>query len=296
MTPVSIVIPAYLSHETIAGTLSALLPQLAPGDEVVVVDTSPDERTAQVVAAFPEVRLLRPPERMWPGTARNAGVEASRGERLVTTDPDCAPQDGWLAALTATLDGGADIAMGPTRSERGACWRARGVHRAKYPWWSSSVAPGSAMSGIPSSNLALERATWDELEGFGGDRWHADTLLAWRAAERGMSVVYAPDAVLEHVAEPDLRRFLHEREERGRTFATLRATRAGWSRPVLLARVLAAPVVPPLLLARSLRLSRRGEDLADALLTAPITLLGFGAWALGEARGLLAVVGRRPAA
>ena len=283
---VSVIIPAYLSHATIGDTLSAVTAQLAGGGEIIVVDSSPDERTAELVAATGVARLLRSAERLWPFEARTRGVAASSGSTLVFTDPDCRPREGWLVALVAALEDGADVAFGPTSSERGAGWRARGVHRAKYSMWCSSAAPARGATAIPSSNVALDRAAWARIGGFASDRWHADTLLGWRAAELGIKVEFVPGAVVEHVAEPDLGRFVRERWERGRTFAALRAARCGWSRPVALARALSAPLVPAVLLVRSLRQSARADELADALRTAPILVLGFGAWALGEARAL----------
>ncbi|HVS63108.1 MAG TPA: glycosyltransferase [Thermoanaerobaculia bacterium] len=50
---VSVVIPAYRSHATIAGCLAALRQQEYRSFEVVVVDSSPDERTAREVRALP---------------------------------------------------------------------------------------------------------------------------------------------------------------------------------------------------------------------------------------------------
>ncbi|HSL82774.1 MAG TPA: glycosyltransferase family A protein, partial [Thermoanaerobaculia bacterium] len=98
---VSVVIPAYLSHATIAGCLAALRLQDYRSFEVVVVDSSPDERTAREVRAFPEVRLVRSPLRLLPHAARNAGVAESRGELLVFTDPDVYARPEWLRDLVA---------------------------------------------------------------------------------------------------------------------------------------------------------------------------------------------------
>lgn len=285
MIAVSVIIPAYLSHETIEATLSTVAPQVAAVGEVIVVDTSPDERTAEVVARTPAVRLLRPQRRMWPHEARGHGVEAADpASRLVFTDPDCRAHDGWLAALLAALDGGADIVLGPTRADATAGWRARGVHRAKYAMWASSAAPPAGVTAIPSSNFAIEREAWTRIGGYTGDRWHGDTQFGWRAAELGLGVAFAPRATVEHVAEPSLRGFVREREERGRTFAAMRAAESGWSRQHALARAIATPLVPPVLLARSLGQAVRGGELPDAVRTAPISLLGFAAWAVGEAR------------
>jgi cellulose synthase/poly-beta-1,6-N-acetylglucosamine synthase-like glycosyltransferase len=285
MAAVSVIVPAYLSHATVARAIAALAGECAGDAEIIVVDSSPDERTALAVAGFRGVRLVRS-ERLWPHEARNLGAAMASGVRLVFTDPDCQAQAGWLEALLAALDAGADVAAGPTRPARGGGWRARGVQRAKYPFWCGSAAPPRDVAGLPSANLALTRGAWTQLGGFSGDRWHADTELGWRAAELGLVVEYVPAAVVEHVAEPGLCRFAREREQRGRHFAEMRAARCGWSRPVSLARAVAAPAVPVVLLLRSLRQASRGGELADALRTAPVTLLGFSAWALGEARAL----------
>jgi GT2 family glycosyltransferase len=289
VTSVSVVIPAYLSHDTIGDTLRSVVAELEGDAEVIVVDTSPDERTGAVVAACPGVRLLRPERRMWPHEARNHGVAAASGARLVFTDPDCRVRDGWLSALGKAFDAGAELVIGPTRTQPDGGWRARGVHRTKYSMWSSAARPPARVTAIPSSNLAIERAAWTRLGGYPDDRWHADTLLGWRANELGLRIAFAPAAVVEHVAEPSLRHFVREREERGRTFAAMRAASAGWSRPAAVARALACPLVPPLLLARCLRHAARGGELADAVATAPIAMLGFGAWSVGEARALMAI-------
>src|SRR6476469_9419044 len=80
---VSVVIASYNASSTIERCLRALTTiSTAVPFEVVVVDSSQDG-TAEVIAAnFPEVTLLRAGTRLYPGDARNLGVEKARGDIL----------------------------------------------------------------------------------------------------------------------------------------------------------------------------------------------------------------------
>ena len=96
---VAVILPAYRSQATAAACLAALRGQTWRDWEAVVVDTSPDGETAAVVAAFPEVRLLRPGWRLLPHAARNLGVAETTGPLLVFSDPDAYARQDWLARL-----------------------------------------------------------------------------------------------------------------------------------------------------------------------------------------------------
>src|SRR5688572_1234839 len=107
MPRVSVIIPAYNSQATIAATLEALRRQAFEDFEAIVVDSSPGEETARLVAdRFPEVRFQRSRQRLLPHGARNRGVEMAAGELLVFTDPDCVPAPDWLASLVSAHDQG----------------------------------------------------------------------------------------------------------------------------------------------------------------------------------------------
>lgn len=82
--------------------LAALVPQLAAGDEVVVVDNGSTGSLAAVRAAHPGVRLVVEPQQ-GAAHARNRGVAETTAPRLIFLDCDCVPAPGWLGtARTAT--------------------------------------------------------------------------------------------------------------------------------------------------------------------------------------------------
>ncbi len=89
---VSVVVPTYNRAHLLERALRSVIPQCGPRDEVIVADDGSTDDTATVVEAFGgPVRLLRLPHR-GAGAARNAGIEAARGDLVAFLDSD----DEWL--------------------------------------------------------------------------------------------------------------------------------------------------------------------------------------------------------
>jgi GT2 family glycosyltransferase len=290
-----VVVPAYLSHGTVAGCLEALRRQDYRGFEVVVVDSSPDERTARVVAGFPEARLIRSPSRLFPHAARNLGVQQSRGDLLVFTDPDSYARPGWLRELVAAYAETGEPVVG-SLSCHGRRWLDVGVHLCKFSKW----LPGGAARPVdmsPTANMLIDRATFEATGGFDGDRMLGDALLSWRLLDAGRTLWFEPRAEVAHHHESTFRGFLRERFERGVMFGELRSDWYGLGRGRSL--VYLAVSVLPVRLARILFMvaghCRGAGQLRQLLATLPVPVLGHTASLLGESRAYLSrLLGRRP--
>jgi glycosyltransferase involved in cell wall biosynthesis len=85
----SILIPAFNEEAGIGPTLAALLaePRLA-GAELIVIDDGSSDRTAEIVRAFPGVRLIQHPFNRGYGSAIRTGARASHGETIFWFDSD----------------------------------------------------------------------------------------------------------------------------------------------------------------------------------------------------------------
>lgn len=293
---VSVVVSAYLSHQTIGGCLEALRRQDTRDFEVVVVDSSPDEATARMVRdGFPEARLVRFSRRLLPHAARNLGVARSRGELLAFLDPDVYPGPGWLRELVSAYEETGHPVVGSLACH-GRRWLDVGIHLCKFSKWLPGGDP-RPVDMSPTANMLIDRGTFDATGGFDGDLMLGDALFSWRLLDRGETLWFTPraEAAHHHLATP--RAFLRERLERGRMFGELRADWEGLGRAGSLL-YLAVSVLP----IRWLRIAwlvaghcRDGGELRRLLATLPVVLLGHGASLLGESSAhLRRFVGGRP--
>jgi hypothetical protein len=120
----SIVIPAY-NEERFIGTLltqikAVDLAALGVDKEIIVVDDCSRDRTAEIVAKEPGVRLRRMERNGGKGRAVRAGIEMATGEYLIIQDADLEydPND-YVPMLQALLSGAADVVYGSRYLSRG---------------------------------------------------------------------------------------------------------------------------------------------------------------------------------
>ena len=124
MRTLSVVIPAYNEERFIGALLEKIAAvDLAPlgfATELVVVDDKSKDRTADIVAAIPGVRLIRQDKNGGKGRAVRAGIAAATGELLIIQDADLEydPQD-YIPMVQALLEGRADIVYGSRYLGRG---------------------------------------------------------------------------------------------------------------------------------------------------------------------------------
>lgn len=115
----SVVIPAYNEEQAIGAVLErtmAIAPALAEaglGLEVIVVDDGSGDGTAEVVARWPQVHLLRHPTNRGYGAALKTGFHSARGDLLAFFDADGTyPPEALPALCRPLLEGEADLSIG----------------------------------------------------------------------------------------------------------------------------------------------------------------------------------------
>jgi glycosyltransferase involved in cell wall biosynthesis len=102
----SFVIPAYNEEAYLPDCLESILTQIqnVPGGaEVIVVNNASTDKTHEVAAAFPDVRVVDEP-RKGLTFARQAGFEACTGELIANVDSDSRLTPGWVNTVIQAFD------------------------------------------------------------------------------------------------------------------------------------------------------------------------------------------------
>lgn len=187
---------------------------------VVAIDGIDDCASARVASSYGDrldLTLAQLP-RGGPGTARNAGAARAGGHFLAFTDDDCVPDGRWLAGLAATLQDTPYAAVGgPTVNRR--------VHN-PYSIASQVILeatyahcnrPGRPPTFFATNNLALSTDAFRNVGGFDESfRFAEDREFCARWLAQGGAMKWAPDAVMYHLRELDLRDMLRQHVGYGR--------------------------------------------------------------------------------
>ena len=280
---VSVIIAAYHSDAVIEGCLEALRKQTIHNFEVIVVNSSPEDRTRGIVTTrFPEVRFLESTTRLLPHAARNQGVRVAVGSFLAFTDADCRGAPDWIERLLEAQIKGHEVVCGSIEPE-GTSWFELGIHLCKYSFRLSAL-PGGPCTLAGTANACYSRRVWDTVGPFNGDRFAGDALLSWNASKHGWKPWFEPRAVVRHRFHPGIADFWRERLERGADFAEARAEFEGWSRLRLATYLVAAPLLLLVPLLRGGRDAFQCGWVRSFISTMPLQLLGHLGWSLGETR------------
>src|SRR5690242_9364638 len=84
---ISVVIPCYNGARFLDETIQSVLHQRYPATEIVVVDDGSTDRSLDILARYPDVRVLRQ-RNGGVAAARNTGLQYTTGEYVVFLDHD----------------------------------------------------------------------------------------------------------------------------------------------------------------------------------------------------------------
>lgn len=172
--------------------------------EIIVVDDGSRDRTAEVVGAFPFVRLLRHPANRGYGAAIKTGFASARGDLVAFLDADGTyPPERFPELCHAALDNAADVVVGSRRS--GAHSQMPVVRRVGNLLWSNLVSLiGNHRVADPASGMrVLRRSALGQLYPL-PDGLNFTPVMSTRAVHEGLRVVEIPIAYSERVGRSKL--------------------------------------------------------------------------------------------
>lgn len=203
---ISVVVSTFRRPGFLPELVSCLEQQQLPRSdfEVLIIDNgSADDTWSSLLRLVAETGLrmtaIKLEENRGPAAARNVGISLARGRCIAFTDDDCLPRPGWLQALWAEFEAGADLVQGITRPDPGG---------RRTSAWDRSVEILAPSGLFETCNIAYRREHLQQLGGFDattvviGHRdarpFGEDAQLGWRVRGLGAHYRFTADAEVFH--------------------------------------------------------------------------------------------------
>lgn len=194
----SVVVPAYNASTSIGDCVRALRAQTVDSKcyEVIVVDDGSTDGTGDIAEEL-GVTVLRQ-RRGRQAAARNAGIQAARGDIICFTDADCAPREDWLEKILAPMADPAVVGCKGAYDTTQRSLVARFV-QIEYEDKYDLLGGQRYIDFIDTYSAAYRRDVLQANNGFDESfPYLEDQELSFRLATRGYLMVFQRDAVVYH--------------------------------------------------------------------------------------------------
>jgi glycosyltransferase involved in cell wall biosynthesis len=190
MNVISVIIPALDEEGQIGDCLKSLQGQTRQADQIIVVDNGSVDATAEVARACgAEVLFFPRPDRRHGsiGLVRQVGVEAARGNIIVSTDADCVyPQD-WLQKIDTYFTENPELVLlgGPAFPKNHDVWNdcISGLGN-----WGRSYIGGWGIPYFLGGNTSYRKEAFELTDGYKGAASHGpleEWVLSFRLSRVG---------------------------------------------------------------------------------------------------------------
>jgi glycosyltransferase involved in cell wall biosynthesis len=206
---VSVIVPHLNDYDNLDACLTLLEAQSFPGDrtEIIVADNGSSrgfDAVRQIVGS--RGRVIEVAER-GAGPARNAGVQASRGDAIAFLDSDCRPDRCWLEEGLVQLEL-ADFAGGLVEVQVEDPRRMTAAEAFESVFAFRNERYVQNLNFTVTASMFVWRSVFDAVGGFvNGVAEDKDWCL--RARRQGYRIRFAPKSIVGHPARrtmPDLKR------------------------------------------------------------------------------------------
>lgn len=205
----SIILPTRNNADHLPELLEAIEQQMTPDYELIVVDGASQDQTLELLRAHqqnqPNLRLIQLTEDQGSGAARNAGLEASRGNLIAFQDDTCLPVSQRFTRQLELLQNHPEIdlvfsSLAWISENQNNQWvRPALIERGEFPPHSEYIFKLLYLEGnqIPTSTLMFRRKILDQYGGYplaplGCEEWLR--MMQWAAL--GVRMLALPDPLV----------------------------------------------------------------------------------------------------
>jgi GT2 family glycosyltransferase/SAM-dependent methyltransferase/glycosyltransferase involved in cell wall biosynthesis len=211
---VSLIIPLHAHAELTRACLHSIREHTRRvGYEVILIDDTADVDTKRLLEGVRGAKILRNEENLGYLRSMNRGAASARGKWLVLFNNDTVVTPGWLTAMLDCASSAPDVGVvtpkflypdGSLNEAGGIIWRdgtgvnyGRGDAPERFPYeYRRETDYGSAAALMVSAELWRDAGGFDERY---LPMYYEDADLCFEARERGLRVLYEPQAVVVHV-------------------------------------------------------------------------------------------------
>jgi glycosyltransferase involved in cell wall biosynthesis len=285
---ISAIVPCYNQTEELRDCLLALSRQdFEHPYEVILVDSASDPQVLRIARSFPHVQLLRSPERLMCGPAKNLGAENARADYLAFTDCDCRPESEWLKQAYQALQSGRQIVGGPVLDA--LPWNPIAVTDNLLQF--ADVPPGrpaGRIAHVPGCNLAVQKSLFIRAGTFYGGIGEDVRFSGKLNQIHPDGIYFVPELRVAHTGRRTWRNFLIHQWHFGYIRGIDRLLIS--EKQQILGKML---VMVPFVIAKrlfyifKLAICWDKKSLIKKTLLLPLILAGLTAWAAGFRRGCI---------
>ncbi len=221
---VSVIIPSYNSEETIEECLQSLLHQTyKEAYEIILVDSSIDRTPEIVREKFNMIKFIHLNEKTDPGTARNIGIQESRGDLLLFIDSDCRADSDWMEKMTGRYrrDGYAAVSGAVLNGNDPKSEVAWAGYLAEFREFIPQHKAGEVRHG-PTCNISYKKEVILKLLPFNHRYYPQEDLeLNYRLTRQGGRIFFDPTIRVYHHHRTQFQSFLRHQRNIGQITAKM---------------------------------------------------------------------------
>lgn len=210
----SVIVPVFNRPDEVGEFLESMSKQTSSDFEVILVDGSPTDILAPVIATYKDklplhyfyIRLIGCSD------ARNVGCENAKGNYLVFIDSDCIVPPDYIAKLTSFLqDHPVDGFGGPDKADDSFTPVQKAINYAMTSMFTTGGIRGKKTHvgkfQLRGFNMGINKEVFFKVGGFSGMQVAEDIDLSMRLHKAGYSTALIPDAYVYHKRKSNFKKF-----------------------------------------------------------------------------------------
>jgi GT2 family glycosyltransferase len=206
---IALYIPCFNSEKTIGACLNAVFRQILPANDILIIDDGSTDMTVKIAKKY-SVKIIKHVKNLGLAAARNSAIKNTNAQFIASLDSDCKPNKDWLKHLAKRLNSSNVAGVGGRTLEADTSsvidrWRA--VHM-KQDWGNSKKTNPPFLFGCNTlfrRDLLLKVGSYNEKYRNNFE----DVDISGRLKKRGYSLIYEPQAIVEHLRKDDVSSLLN---------------------------------------------------------------------------------------